>query len=171
MWDMNRVLSSSRVLSLASLTVIGISFILNVHETHSYLSQYTGVSLILYLWYVIVSIFKRSSHPDFKILSGRKIFLLFVTILCSYSFLYTSMNITSNGRDFSNASDETLNDPKNKPKTALQSMFDFLYFSMVSMSTVGYGDVSPKSYRAKFLVCTHLMAAFVLAGILVNRIE
>lgn len=38
-----------------------------------------------------------------------------------------------------------------------------LYFSIVSMTTTGYGDISPKSGWAKFLVCVQ-----ILFGVLYN---
>jgi hypothetical protein len=40
---------------------------------------------------------------------------------------------------------------------------DALYFSTVSMTTTGYGDISPKSGLAKFVVCTQ-----ILFGVLYN---
>lgn len=36
-----------------------------------------------------------------------------------------------------------------------------LYFSIVSMTTTGYGDISPKSGWAKFLVCLQILFGFL----------
>ena len=36
-----------------------------------------------------------------------------------------------------------------------------LYFSIVSMTTTGYGDISPKSGLAKFLVCLQILFGFL----------
>lgn len=41
-------------------------------------------------------------------------------------------------------------------------MIDPMYFSFTTMTTVGYGDFSPKTRRAKMLVMTQ--QAIVLAG-------
>jgi len=36
-----------------------------------------------------------------------------------------------------------------------------LYFSIVSMTTTGYGDISPKSGPAKFIVCLQILFGFL----------
>jgi len=36
-----------------------------------------------------------------------------------------------------------------------------LYFSIVSMTTTGYGDISPKSGVAKFIVCIQILFGFL----------
>ena len=36
-----------------------------------------------------------------------------------------------------------------------------LYFSIASMTTTGYGDISPKSGSAKFLVCVQILFGFL----------
>jgi hypothetical protein len=36
-----------------------------------------------------------------------------------------------------------------------------LYFSVVSMTTTGYGDISPKSGSAKFVVCVQILFGFL----------
>lgn len=38
---------------------------------------------------------------------------------------------------------------------------DALYFSIVTMTTTGYGDISPKSGSAKFLVCLQILFGFL----------
>ena len=50
------------------------------------------------------------------------------------------------------------------------SMFDFFYFSVVTMATVGYGDITPASFSAKVLVISeiwfsYMYSVFVLAVI------
>jgi len=42
-------------------------------------------------------------------------------------------------------------------KKGSQRFVDLFYFSIVSFSTAGYGDISPKSSRAKMIVSTYLM--------------
>lgn len=38
---------------------------------------------------------------------------------------------------------------------------DALYFSIVSMTTTGYGDISPRSGWAKFVVCVQILFGFL----------
>jgi hypothetical protein len=42
-------------------------------------------------------------------------------------------------------------------KKGSQRFIDLFYFAIVSFSTAGYGDISPKSSRAKMIVSTYLM--------------
>jgi len=48
------------------------------------------------------------------------------------------------------------------------SAIDPYYFSMTTLSTVGYGDLSPKTDRAKALVM--LQQAFIVSGLLTSAI-
>lgn len=45
--------------------------------------------------------------------------------------------------------------------SAVLNLGDALYFSVVSMTTTGYGDISPRSGWAKFLVCLQILFGFL----------
>jgi len=47
---------------------------------------------------------------------------------------------------------------------------DPYYFSMTTMSTVGYGDFSPKSQRAKIMVMTQQGLLLAEIGAFINKI-
>lgn len=42
----------------------------------------------------------------------------------------------------------------------LKDYFDYLYFSVVTHASIGYGVISPKTKRAKILVTLHIVLAF-----------
>lgn len=48
-------------------------------------------------------------------------------------------------------------------KTKTDRFIDLLYFSIVSFSTAGYGDIAPKSTRAKLTVSSYLMFVNIAA--------
>ena len=48
-------------------------------------------------------------------------------------------------------------------KTKTDRFIDLLYFSIVSFSTAGYGDIAPKSTRAKLSVSSYLMFVNIAA--------
>ena len=50
------------------------------------------------------------------------------------------------------------------------SRLDALYFTMTTFSTVGYGDISPKSEVARALVTGQLVVDLVLIGLIAKVI-
>lgn len=44
----------------------------------------------------------------------------------------------------------------------LKSYSDYFYYTVVTHASVGYGDISPKTRRAKMLVSLHIIIAFIL---------
>lgn len=56
----------------------------------------------------------------------------------------------------SDSSDWNGIDPKTD-RTFLEKFMNRLYFSVVTFSTVGYGDISPKTHKARMLVMTQIL--------------
>lgn len=53
-----------------------------------------------------------------------------------------------------------------------ESAFDAYYFSTVTSSSVGYGDVLPKTREAKFLTMMHIMCMFfVMLPVVLKALE
>ena len=77
-------------------------------------------------------------------------------ILLAISFIYLILCRDSathfNGID--NAND----------KYFLIALLNRLYFILVTLTTIGYGDISPKSYRSKVLTC--ILIIFLFTSIL-----
>ena len=44
----------------------------------------------------------------------------------------------------------------------LKNYIDYFYFTMVTHTSVGYGDISPKTKKARLLVTLHITIAFFL---------
>lgn len=44
----------------------------------------------------------------------------------------------------------------------MQNWYDSIYFSTIVQSTVGYGDISPKTSVAKLLVISQVMSSFII---------
>jgi len=44
----------------------------------------------------------------------------------------------------------------------LKDYGDYLYFTIITHASVGYGDISPKTPKARKLVTLHVVLAFVL---------
>ena len=56
------------------------------------------------------------------------------------------------------------NNAPNEKSSYLDRLFNMIYFSSTTFSTVGYGDIYPKSKRAKILVM--LQHIIILAGLI-----
>lgn len=48
------------------------------------------------------------------------------------------------------------------------TLVDAMYFAIVTMTTVGYGDLVPQGVAAKLFTCAFVFVGFALVGVLVN---
>ena len=48
--------------------------------------------------------------------------------------------------------------------------FDALYFSFITLSTVGYGDITPLSHGARTLAMTEAMTGTIYIAVLISRL-
>lgn len=53
---------------------------------------------------------------------------------------------------------------RNVNKQADWDYLDFLYFSAMTMTTVGYGDILPSSRTSRFVVLTHAVLGIFYIG-------
>ena len=49
------------------------------------------------------------------------------------------------------------------------SFFDSLYFSIVTISSLGYGDIHPVSY-SKAIACTEVILGLVIIGLVISKV-
>jgi hypothetical protein len=84
---------------------------------------------------------------------------LYVISIFSFSFLYTILESMGDVHHF-NISNPTI------------LLFDFFYFSVVTVSTLGYGDITPMSLIAKLIVMAQTIIGYLflslLLGLMIN---
>lgn len=49
--------------------------------------------------------------------------------------------------------------------------FDFLYFSVVTFATIGYGDIVPMVAEAKLLVLFEISSSFIMITFVISNIS
>ncbi len=52
-----------------------------------------------------------------------------------------------------------------------RTLVEFVYFSVVTFATIGYGDITPVSLSAKFLVSLEILTSFIVIVFLFSNIE
>ena len=57
----------------------------------------------------------------------------------------------------------TINNVTNRKLTVLEA----IYFSVVTQSTIGFGDFSPNTVPAKVIVISHILITYILFGLTV----
>ena len=113
--------------------------------------------LLLYLWCtVFVSLYDTNDATPATIL------LLCIMILVVYSYVYTIISLYShNEENFSGM----------KPHNNVgYRYFDMVYFTATTMSTVGYGDISPLSYVARAVTISQYVISFAVVGVILSRL-
>lgn len=124
----------------------------------------TVVNLIL-LVYNLGALFKYSF---IDVLFGkRKIvpsdliitFLSYITMGVSYGFLYAMISVASDGKAFRGISESNF---------TLGYYFEHIYYSFVTLTTAGYGDITPISTVARFATVIEILGGIMLINIILG---
>ena len=86
-------------------------------------------------------------HKLLDNLSKEKLLSIF-TIVCIFTVLYSLCDI----EEFNHDKNEFL---ENNNNLSINNLLHKLYFTLVTTSTIGYGDITPKSMRVRMLMCIH----------------
>lgn len=117
------------------------------------------ISHILLLKYVFNDFFMRRR----SIIAGDilVVFTTYITIAITFGLCYTLLSIYSDVPCFSNI---------NQPRGSLQYYFQHIYFSFITIATVGYGDVIPLSPVAKFLTIVEVLIGMLMTNVILGLI-
>ena len=132
----------------------------NKEETEKRLTHLVTVLaalMLLYLWCtVFVSLYNTNDATPATIL------LLCIMILVVYSYVYTIISLYSHHEKHFLGM---------KPDTNVgYRYFDMVYFTATTMSTVGYGDISPLSYVARAVTISQYVISFAVVGVILSRL-
>jgi len=60
------------------------------------------------------------------------------------------------------ADSESFRGVSNHSESYLENLYQFIYFSMVTFTSVGYGDIAPVSDASKFVVMLEIILSFII---------
>jgi hypothetical protein len=100
-------------------------------------------------------------EPPYELDLARDFVFLFVRlvamVILGYAAVYSALQRTVSPGAF-----------KGQVGEGFVSVLSLLYFSIVTIATVGYGDIVPETPLARFLVATEIMAGFALLVLLIT---
>ncbi|MFQ5329470.1 MAG: ion channel [Thermodesulfobacteriota bacterium] len=88
------------------------------------------------------------TRPSFYVIKQKLIFRAFLFLVSVIGFGYTGVFLFEYGKNES-----------------IQSPFDILYFLFITMTTVGYGDISPQSMGGKMVVIVIASSTVILIAL------
>lgn len=115
------------------------------------------ISHIILLKYVVTDFLKRKRKIVPKDIGI--VIVTYITIAISFGFLYTLISILSNQPAFSGISQNL---------SYFQFYFKHIYFSFVTIATVGYGDVYPLTTIGEFLVMIEIITGIILTNVILG---
>lgn len=151
-----------KAMSLPIVTVIGVAVLYVImmsvinHKAFPF-HYFILIFALVKTYYIALATFKHLSKLVKKCYSFERLFLVFgliilVTIV-SFSIDYTCL-YEYNESTFSGISIESI--------SYIEKLPEFIYFSVITFATVGYGDIVPISGIAKFLVILEIFLSFLI---------
>ena len=147
-----------------------INFSLNINEEESslkyffYFLSFINIILliachIIILKYVFTDFLRRRR----KIVPTDVIIVIttYITIAISFGLLYTVLSLFSSTPVFNGITQDL---------PQIEFYFKHIYFSFITITTVGYGDVYPMTMLAQFLVVVEIITGIVLTNVILGLV-
>ncbi|MBC2852593.1 MULTISPECIES: potassium channel family protein [Cetobacterium] len=147
-----------------------INFSLNINENESslkyffYFLSFINILLliachIIILKYVFADFFRRRR----KVVPKDVVVVIttYITIAISFGLLYTVLSLFSSTPVFNGITQDL---------PQIEFYFKHIYFSFITITTVGYGDVYPLTMLAQFLVVVEIITGIVLTNVILGLV-
>lgn len=147
-----------------------INFSLNINENESslkyffYFLSFINIILliachVIILKYVFADFFRRRR----KVVPKDVVVVIttYITIAISFGLLYTVLSLFSSTPVFNGITQDL---------PQIEFYFKHIYFSFITITTVGYGDVYPLTMLAQFLVVVEIITGIVLTNVILGLV-
>lgn len=147
-----------------------INFSLNINEDESslkyffYFLSFINILLliachVIILKYVFADFFRHKR----KVVAKDVVVVIttYITIAISFGLLYTVLSLFSPTPVFNSITQDL---------SQIEFYFKHIYFSFITITTVGYGDVYPLTMLAQFLVVVEIITGIVLTNVILGLV-
>ena len=149
-------LVASVVLMLPCLVFIWWTYFYSFHARVQLVSTILQALFVVYMAWIIFMNILHSPRVNRDVISAAVVVYLFVALF--FSKLYLILELTYPG-SFSVAHDVLIKDPS-----------ILRYFSMVTISTLGYGDILPISSQARTIASVEALVGQIYLAVLIARL-
>ena len=162
-------INSKNTFILNILTII-ISLLSNIKYNNPLIFLIIALGLLGASAFNIFFMIIKVMHNSIKI---EKVFFSLFSLILSYTMIYMALkNYDMNSFYYimQNEEQKLKNDSVvDYYKKFITEFFDMSYFTIVTLSTVGYGDIIPKSRTARFFVMTQILFGILVLSILFTK--
>ncbi|MEG0235128.1 MAG: potassium channel family protein [Cetobacterium sp.] len=147
-----------------------INFSLNINEDEGslkyffYFLSFINIILLIACHVIILKyVFTDFLRRRRKIVPTDVIVVIttYITIAISFGLLYTVLSLFSSTQVFNGITQDL---------PQIEFYFKHIYFSFITITTVGYGDVYPMTILAQFLVVVEIITGIVLTNVILGLV-
>ncbi|MGL5279527.1 MAG: potassium channel family protein [Cetobacterium sp.] len=147
-----------------------INFSLNINEAEGSLKyffhflSFVNIMLLIACHVIILKyVFADFLRRRRKIVPKDVVVVIttYITIAISFGLLYTVLSLFSSKQVFNGITQDL---------SQIEFYFKHIYFSFITITTVGYGDVYPMTMLAQFLVVVEIITGIVLTNVILGLV-
>ncbi|MDC0366873.1 potassium channel family protein [bacterium] len=171
-WNATRILASTRVLAAIVVPLVLLSVITNLPAFSSIAYLVLACLVLGLLWVNTSTQLVRMTKINIP-LRFTKVLTLLVCIILGYAMIHHALLVFEKEymqTDSHSGNLDAIQTPdKDADKHCISTFIDMTYFSTITLASVGYGDISPRSRAARIASMTEVIIGLVLLAVFLSR--